>query len=250
MSSSAIRLAIMIIALSTPFSVAAQTVDPDDIEAIERAVEAANEDTAAFAASVAARAESYAEEVEALRDDVLSRLDAYAPTETGGLDDILALTPQLQAARDGERPSAGVMIFASFSMDETALRRLILDAHKAKTPVVLRGFIGGSLGETARRIHALLEDGQAGGAANEALGGVLIDPRAYRVLNITEAPSFVSIAGPLPDCDGLDCSAPAPVHDRIGGNMTLRAALTALSSEGDAAPLQASAALARLEARP
>ncbi|MEL7539686.1 MAG: TrbC family F-type conjugative pilus assembly protein, partial [Pseudomonadota bacterium] len=85
---------------------------------------------------------------------------------------------------------------------------------------------------------------------NEALGGVLIDPRAYRVLNVTEVPTFVSIAGPLPVCDGLDCSAPAPVHDRIGGNMTLRAALTALSNEGDAAPLQASAALARLEARP
>jgi len=97
------------------------------------------------------------------------------------------------------------------------------------------------------RMHALL-----GGETAEAdlLVGVLIDPRAYRVFEVTRAPTFIATAHPLPDCDGLNCAAPAPSHDRIAGNLTLSGALRALAAEGEAAPLQARAALERLEAGP
>ena len=74
--------------------------------------------------------------------------------------------------------------------------------------------------------------------------------RAFRIFRVTEVPAFIVTSAPLPDCDGLDCDAPPPPHDRIAGNMSLGAALSALASEGTEAVPQARAALKRWEAQP
>ncbi|MEM9375204.1 MAG: type-F conjugative transfer system pilin assembly protein TrbC [Pseudomonadota bacterium] len=227
----------------------AQQAGDVDHAAIEDAVRGAEADAADFAASVAARAEAYADEALALTDSVNARLRDMEWQPDGSAIDLGAMlqsAPQISEARDAAPPPVGVLIFASFAMPEDALRALVLDAKSAEIPVVLRGFAGGSLTETARKMRNILGDDPD----NHALGGVLIDPRAFRVFDIVDVPVFVATDAPLPDCDGLDCSAPAPAHDRIAGNMSLTAALTALATEGDNAKDKAGAALDRLEGAP
>ena len=222
---------------------------PIDQSAIEQAVRDAEADAAEFAASMAARAEAYADEALALTDSVNARLRDMEWQPDGSPIDLGAMlqsAPQISEARDTVPPPVGVLIFASFAMPEDALRALVLDAKAAEIPVVLRGFVGGSLAEAARQMRSILGDDPD----NHALGGVLIDPRAFRVFEISDAPVFVATNAPLPDCDGLDCSAPAPAHDRIAGNMSLAAALTALATEDDNAKDKARAALNRLEGAP
>ncbi|MEM6415610.1 MAG: type-F conjugative transfer system pilin assembly protein TrbC [Pseudomonadota bacterium] len=229
----------------------AQEAPPIDQEKIDQAIEDISPDVSAFAAEVAARAEAYSEEARTLTDGVMSRLGRDADVGDTEIDAVLALAPQISEARDAAATaSVGIMVFASFSMDSQALRSLVVDAHHAGVPVMLRGFSEGSLAMTARRMRDLLGEIESEeGLHAEFLGGVVIDPRAYRIFNITDVPTFIALNGPLPDCDGLDCSAPPPPHDRLAGNMSLNAALSALASEGSEAPLQARAALTKLEAR-
>ena len=216
-------------------------------EAIQQAIRDAAPEAGAFAAEVAARAEAWSAEARALTGSVFEAQTAQPPT---GLSDILGeglSALPVAEARTAEPGAAGVLVFASFGMPQPALKQLILDARAAEIPVILRGFVGEGLGDTARRMHALLGGEEADA---DLLAGVLIDPRAYRVFDVTRVPTFVATAHPLPGCDGLSCTAPAPGHDRITGNLTLRGALRALAGEGEAAPLQARAALERMEAKP
>ena len=247
---------ISLAALASLVQVSAQEADEIDRERIEAAVRAAEGEAAEFAAEVAGRADAFADEAWALRESVLDRM-ALSSTEPGeGVIDFHAMlqgAPRISEAATGPPPATGVLIFASFSMPEESLKALVHDAHTAGVPVLLRGFVGGSLGDTARAMHALLaDDGETGAPVSVPafLGGVVVDPRAFRIFDITHVPAFIAMGDPLPDCDGLDCSAPPPPHDRIAGNMSLAAALEALAEEGRSAPDQARAARERLESRP
>ena len=227
-----------------------QAQDGIDQKAIEEAVRDAESEAAAFAAEVAARAEAYAEEARALTDAVHGRRGETATSAVASdplnLDAMVADAGAISTARQETSGPAGVLVFVSFSMPEQSLRQLVLDAHRAQVPVLLQGFVGGSLKETATRMRALL----GADTGQDLLGGVVIDPRAFRIFRVTDVPAFVATSASLPDCDGLDCDAPPPPHDRIAGNMSLSAALSALASEGTEAVPQARAALKRSEARP
>lgn len=232
--------------------VSAQETPPIDQDKIDAAIEAISPEVSAFATEVAKRAEAFSEEAHTITDHVMSRLGKDVEVGDTEIDSILALAPQISETREKAANTAlGVIVFASFSMDETALRRLVVDAHKAGVPIMLRGFADGSLSATAERMRNLLGeiDGTDGPEA-EFLGGVVIDPRAYRVFRVDQTPTFIALDGPLPDCDGLDCSAPSPPHDRISGNISLRAALQAIASEGEQAAEHARSALAKLEGTP
>lgn len=229
----------------------AQEPAPIDHEAIEQAVRDAEAETSAFAAEVAARAEAYTEDARALADGLSARIksaDIGDPSD-GDIDfsNLLAGAASIADVKDTPPPSIGVMVFVSFSIPEPALKDLVVDAREAGVPVVLQGFVDGSLEQTARRMADLIGHTDGPDAQAEALGGVIIDPRAFRVFDVNHVPTFISTAHPLPDCDGLNCSAPPPPHDRIAGNMSLAAALDALAREGTSAPSQAIAARARLE---
>lgn len=232
--------------------VSAQELPPIDQDKIDAEIEAINPEVSAFATEVAKRAEAYAQDANTITDHVMSRLGKDVEVGDTEIDSILALAPEISETREKAANTAlGVIIFASFSMDEDALRSLVVDAHKAGVPIMLRGFADGSLSATAERMRNLLGEIEgAGGPEAEFLGGVVIDPRAYRVFRVDQVPTFIALDGPLPDCDGLDCSAPSPPHDRISGNISLSAALQALASEGDKAASHARTALATLEGTP
>ena len=236
-------------ALLTLFAKAGHAQDAVDQKAIEKAVRDAEAEAAAFAAEVAGRADAFAEEARALTNSVQGRWgETAAPTVASDpldLDAMVADAATISAAREKASGPVGVLVFVSFSMPEESLRQLVLDAHRAEVPVLLQGFVGGSLTETATRMRVLL----GAEAGQDLLGGVVIDPRAFRIFRVTEVPVFIATSAPLPDCDGLDCAAPPPPHDRIAGNMSLGAALSALASEGSEAVPEARAALMRSETR-
>lgn len=240
----------LVVAFMT-LSASAQEAETIDSEAIEQAVRDAQIETSTFAAEVAARAELYAEDARALADGLGTRIQSVDIGEAvdGDIDfsNLLSGAASIAEVKDTPPPAVGVMVFASFSVPEPSLSALVVDAQAAGVPVVLQGFVDGSLEQTARRMADLLGYSEGPEVQAEALGGVIIDPRAFRVFDVTHVPTFISTAHPLPDCDGLNCSAPMPPHDRIAGNMSLEAALSALGSEGRSAPAQASVALARLE---
>lgn len=235
-------------------SALAQEVELVDSQAIEAAVRDAQIDTSTFAAEVAARAERYAEDARTLADGLGDRIQSVdtGDASDGDIDfsNLLAGAASIAEVKDTPAPAMGVMVFASFSMPEPSLKALVVDAKNAGVPVVLRGFVDGSLEQTARRMANLLGHTDGPEATAQALGGVIIDPRAFRVFDVSHVPTFISTAHPLPECDGLNCTAPAPPHDRIAGNMSLQAALSGLAIEGTSAPSQANAALARLEVQP
>ncbi|WP_051882320.1 type-F conjugative transfer system pilin assembly protein TrbC [Parvularcula oceani] len=249
-------LALVVIFALAPY---AQAQDKSQIgrERIEQAVRNAEDEAATFASEVAKRAEAYADDALALSEAVTERMeDVETGARAEGPIDVhamLAGAPTIAEAARAEPPAAGVIVFASFAMPENSLRALVRDAHAAGVPVFLRGFKDGSLGATAKAMRSLLgPDGtvQASATAGQPLGGVAIDPRAFRVFGVAHVPVFVATDHALPDCDGLDCSAPPPPHARIAGNMSLTAALEALAEEGTVGRDTARAALARLGDRP
>lgn len=235
------RLLMMVLAFSTLTAATAQKVDSDDIDA---AVEELLPGVSSFAEDVARRAEAYAAEAHSLSDSV--HFGAASLPGTLGIEGIEALDFATLVNQQDAGSGGQVYVFASLSMPEASLRSLIADADRAGVPVLLRGFKGGSLGETAKALREL--HGTDGG--DDTLGGVLIDPRAFSVFEVEAVPAFIAVPRPLPQCRGLDCSVPAPAHDRLAGNISLRAALQSLASEGEAAAAVSHDALNRLEARP
>ncbi|MEL6210384.1 MAG: type-F conjugative transfer system pilin assembly protein TrbC, partial [Pseudomonadota bacterium] len=237
-------------------NVGAQETPDLDRRQIEEAVRAAEEETAAFALEVAKRAEAYAEEARTLSSTVMDRMAREEELDLSGegpLDwtGLLSGAPSIAQAQAAPQAPAGVMVLVSLSMPEDSLRAIVTDAHRAGVPVIIRGFVGGSLRETAVAMHRLLNESgtiPSGPEAQSLLGGIKVDPRAFRVFRAEAVPVFIASDAPLPDCDGLDCSAPPPPHARIAGNISLGAALEALAEEGVYGRSASQAALARLEA--
>lgn len=237
-------------------AIAATGAAADGVEPapVEKAVLDAQSEARAFAAEVARRAEDYSQEARAFAEAAAAHMNDAAAGDSapGDIGNLLTGAPQIASAAAGERPAAGVIVLASFAMPEDSLRALVLDARRAGAPVVIRGFSGGSLRETANRMRALVGGSEpgAGRPPEDLFGGVVIDPRVFRIFGAEQVPVFIATAESLPDCDGLRCAAPAPAHDRIAGNMSLRAALEALSEQGNVGAAHARAALHRLERAP
>ena len=83
----------------------------------------------------------------------------------------------------GEGPM--FIVFASLSMREASLTRLIADTTKAGGVVVFRGFPGGSTKAFAEGLKRVVtNEGQEAHLA--------IDPRLFRAFRVTAAPTFVA----------------------------------------------------------
>jgi len=140
-----------------------------------------------------------------------------------------------------EQPSEGVVYVAvSFSMEPQALGALAAEARAAGAVVVVRGFIGGSVPKTLTAARAAFDENAASGLA--------IDPQVFRAFGVTRVPTFIVSRSAVQPCEGgIDCTSPAPAHDRLSGNITLTEALRLLAAKGRDAPDVAHSALARLE---
>ena len=130
---------------------------------------------------------------------------------------------RLPASLSGRAAGPEVIVFMSLSAPAESWRQWSREAARIGAPLVLRGFGPGGLQATVKRIGPYLD--REGGAA--------IDPRLFRLFDITAVPAVAVVPGGVPPCESRACvSDPAPPHDRIAGNIGLGAALEAVAAEG------------------
>lgn len=143
--------------------------------------------------------------------------------------------------------SKNIAVFVSFSMPKHSLKQLVVDAAKAGIPIYIRGFWNGSLAETVKFSSWLFDNSNADTQDKELLGGLLIDPRMFRIFQVRHVPTFLAFEGSLPDCDTLHCTPIMPEHDRLSGNISLKKALETLANRGNVASEAVTHSLTRLE---
>ena len=131
-------------------------------------------------------------------------------------DEILAGAAANSQAPMGEGPL--FTVFASLSMPQASLSRLIRDTTQAGGVVVFRGFPQNSTKAFAEGLKRVVTDER-----QEA--HIAIDPRLFRAFAVTAAPTFVVTGRAYELCDGFDCTSMVPDHDRMTGNVTVEYAL-------------------------
>ncbi len=125
------------------------------------------------------------------------------------------LHPAVSPGTPGDGP---LLIFVSFSLPGTSLRRILREAARTDAVLVLRGLVEASLPRTAERLRELLERARPElPVAGEPAW--VIDPFAYRRFAVTGAPLFVLCLEPLATCHEERC--PAPRHVRLAGDLHL-----------------------------
>ena len=144
---------------------------------------------------------------------------------SGGTDPLPAEghAGRLPASLSGRAGGPEVIVFMSLSAPRESWWQWSREAARIGAPLVLRGFGPGGLQAAVKRIGPYLD--REGGAA--------IDPRLFRLFGITVIPSVAVVPGGVPPCRSRGClSDEAPRHDRVAGNIGLKAALEAIAAEG------------------
>ena len=130
---------------------------------------------------------------------------------------------RLPASLSGRAGGPEVVVFMSLSAPAESWRQWSREAARIGAPLVLRGFGPDGLQAAVKRIGPYLD----------RKGGAAIDPRLFRLLDVTVIPSVAVIPGGVPPCRSRGClSDAAPPHDRVAGNIGLGAALEAVTAEG------------------
>ena len=130
---------------------------------------------------------------------------------------------RLSASLSGRAGGPEVIVFMSLSAPAESWRQWSREAARIGAPLVLRGLGPDGLQATVKRIGPYLD--REGGAA--------IDPRLFRLFDITVIPAVAVVPGGVRPCESRGClSDAAPPHDRVAGNIGLGAALEAIAAEG------------------
>ena len=147
-----------------------------------------------------------------------------------------------QAGADMAAPAknpGAIYVAVSLSMPTEDLRALARDAQKAGAQLVIRGLVNGSFKETVVRAKQVFDEHSASGLA--------IDPQVFRAFDVKAAPTFIAAVDVVQPCGSLGCQPAAPAYDKVAGNVSMQAALTALAIAGTSARPIAGAALERLK---
>lgn len=131
-----------------------------------------------------------------------------------------------------------VLIFVSSSMPPASLGQWVQQAQRIGAPVILRGFVKGSLPETRAWLKPLLEQ-------QREQGGIEINPIAFTSYGVTQVPAVVVTTGTLQCFSNVHCQIPA--FDVIYGNITLAHALKTISEKGESSNILAKEKLMQLQ---
>jgi conjugal transfer pilus assembly protein TrbC len=236
------------LALTAVSAALAQTIDGIDLKAIKDRATEATADAQTLVDAVAGKGEAHRGEAETLREQGLAAVAAIDPASLPkGPDGAVDFDELLSGAAANTRAPMGegpmFMVFASLSMPQASLSRLIADTSKAGGVVVFRGFPGGSTKAFAEGLKRVVTD-----EGQEA--HIAIDPRLFRAFKVEAAPTFVAAGREYELCDGLDCTSATPDHDRLTGNVTVEYALESFAGgKGPGAGI-ARVALAQLAKAP
>lgn len=103
-----------------------------------------------------------------------------------------------------------LLVLVSFSMPTDTLNALAEQAGKIGAPLVLRGLVGDSMEETAKRIAALHKN---------AGTSLAIDPTLFARFGVDRVPAVVLPLQALRSCSEQDC--PVPEHVKVAGEASL-----------------------------
>lgn len=219
------------LALSAVSAALAQTIAQDvgglDLKAIKARGTEATADAQTLVDAVAGKGEAHRAEAEQLREQGMAAVANINPADLPkGPDGAVDFDELLSGAAANTRTPMGegpmFIVFASLSMPEASLTRLIADTTRAGGVVVFRGFPGGSTKAFAEGLKRVVtSEGQEAHLA--------IDPRLFRAFKVSAAPTFVAAGREYELCDGLDCTSATPDHDRITGNVTVEYALETIA---------------------
>ena len=120
-----------------------------------------------------------------------------------------------------------VIVFASFSMPNSALASLVKQANQYKVPVVLIGLYKNSYPATVQKIKYVL----AYQGLSAPVGGFLIDPSWFELYQIDKVPAFV-ITSQLARCTDNNLKQ-CNIHkfDVLYGNLNVKSALDIFSKK-------------------
>jgi conjugal transfer pilus assembly protein TrbC len=215
------------LALTAVSAALAQTIAQDvgglDLKAIKARGTEATADAQTLVDAVAGKGEAHRAEAEQLREQGMAAVANINPADLPkGPDGAVDFDELLSGAAANTRTPMGegpmFIVFASLSMPEESLTRLIADTTRAGGVVVFRGFPGGSTKAFAEGLKRVVTN-----EGEEA--HIAIDPRLFRAFKVSAAPTFVAAGREYELCDGLDCTSATPDHDRITGNVTVEYAL-------------------------
>lgn len=114
------------------------------------------------------------------------------------------------ALNEGAQTAPPLLVLVSFSMPADTLNALAEQAGKIGAPLVLRGLVGDSMEETAKRIAALHK------SAGTSLA---IDPTLFSRFGVDRVPTVVLPLQALRSCSEQDC--PVPEHVKVAGEASL-----------------------------
>lgn len=121
-----------------------------------------------------------------------------------------------------EEPSTKVYVFVSLGIPKGSLSRIIEDAERAHSTLVLRGLVGGSIKKTAHAVKDLV---------GEKKVGWQIDPTKYEKYRVTQVPTTVLV---IKESDGCNkqtvCMANENDYFSVEGDVSLRYALEQIMS--------------------
>ncbi|MBJ7499654.1 MAG: type-F conjugative transfer system pilin assembly protein TrbC [Sphingopyxis sp.] len=225
----------------------AQSVDGLDIEAVKRRAAELRADAERFAEHIRDRGDAHRAEAEQVRREGVETLRDIAsidlpagPTGSVDFDEIVAGAGANAAAPRGSAPQ--LIVFASLSMPEESLKRLIADTARARGVVVFRGFPDNSAKRFTSAIVKLVE--------NEAdSASVGIDPRLFRAFDVRAVPTYVAVSSDFDLCEGFACKTQVPPFDRLVGNVTLDYALSSFAQGQGPGAAVASVALSNLRGK-
>ena len=149
-----------------------------------------------------------------------------------------SLEEEAQALDGGdERYAEGVFVLASFSMPRPSLKALLFDASDLGVPVVFQGFVNNSVTDTEQMVRAIYSE-------EDSSQGFTIDPTLFKRFGVDAVPVVISVVERMDVCETTGCEGdPMPLHDRVTGNISLRAALDIIARGNGDAPGPAQAIL-------
>lgn len=219
--------------LSGMTAVFAQSMDGFDPDAIEARADQFREDAQALFEYATTNAETHTEEAQAVVQQGQQSIEGLDVSQIAGGQGPFDFDEMVAGAKAGMAKPEGAPLFiafASLSMPEEALSKMIEDTTKAGGVVVFRGFSAGNPQGFIQGIRKVVDQA---GASN-----VAIDPRLFRSFGVDRVPTFVALSSDFEPCDQLDCVTAPPPHDRIAGNVSVSYVLeTFANANGPGAPV-------------
>lgn len=131
-----------------------------------------------------------------------------------------------------------LLVFVSLSMPEGALRKLVEQAERTRSVLVLRGLKDGSMVRTASAVRQLL------GQRKTALQ---IDPQGFDRFGVNQVPTFVLLRDgtQAQRCADASC-VPATSYATLAGDVTIDYALEWIEAHSSSAQREARVLLQRL----